>query len=128
MPFLPAKQCTHPGCPWVGRGVCPTHDRLKKKQYYANRNKSWQHLYNYRWEKYSKGRLRRHPLCVTCLNDGKTTAARVTDHIIPHKGSIKLFWDHTNHESLCKTCHDKKTAGEGAFGNEHKINDTFNNR
>ena len=32
------------------------------------------------------------------------------DHIIPHRGDQRLFWDQTNWESLCKGCHDKKTG------------------
>jgi 5-methylcytosine-specific restriction protein A len=45
--------------------------------------------------------------------------AIVVDHIIPHKGNYKLFWDKSNWQSLCKSCHDKKTAREdGAFGNK----------
>jgi 5-methylcytosine-specific restriction protein A len=44
-------------------------------------------------------------------------AAACTDHIIPHKGDQALFWDTNNHQSLCKDCHDYKTATEdGAFG------------
>ena len=41
----------------------------------------------------------------------------VVDHIIPHKGDKVLFWDRSNWQPLCKTCHDTKTAREdGGFG------------
>jgi 5-methylcytosine-specific restriction protein A len=45
-------------------------------------------------------------------------AATVVDHIIPHQGDMTLFWDaDSNWQSLCKTCHDRKTATEdGGFG------------
>jgi hypothetical protein len=33
-------------------------------------------------------------------------AAVVVDHIVPHRGDMKLFWDSGNWQSLCKTCHD----------------------
>ena len=40
-------------------------------------------------------------------------AAQVVDHIIPHRGDPSLMWDESNWQSLCKPCHDSKTAGEG---------------
>ena len=40
------------------------------------------------------------------------TASTTVDHIIPHKGDRKLFWDKTNWQALCKPCHDAKTARE----------------
>ena len=47
--------------------------------------------------------------------------ATVVDHIIPHKGDQKLFWDTRNWQPLCKPCHDKKTATEdGGFGRFQK--------
>lgn len=48
-------------------------------------------------------------------------AAEVTDHIIPHRGGIDLFWNRDNWQSLCKRCHDRKTAMEdGGFGRRLK--------
>lgn len=91
------------------------YDGIKIK-YERGKSADYQCLYNYRWEKYSKARLKRHPLCVQCLSEERTTPARVTDHIIPHKGSRHRFWDKSNHQSLCVECHNKKTATEGAFG------------
>lgn len=45
------------------------------------------------------------------------TAATVVDHKMPHKGNMALFWDHDNWQSLCKPCHDYKTATQdGGFG------------
>jgi 5-methylcytosine-specific restriction enzyme A len=31
------------------------------------------------------------------------------DHIIPHKGNQKLFWDTKNWQSLCEMHHNRKT-------------------
>jgi 5-methylcytosine-specific restriction protein A len=48
--------------------------------------------------------------------------AEVVDHIIPHRGDYTLFWDCSNHQALCKPCHDRKTAREdGAFGRARKV-------
>jgi 5-methylcytosine-specific restriction enzyme A len=58
-----------------------------------------------------------HPLCVRCLAQGRITASAVTDHITPHCGDVTAFWSATNHQALCKACHDRKTATEdGGFG------------
>jgi 5-methylcytosine-specific restriction protein A len=115
--YLPRKQCTYPGCPEiVVSGRCKKHQKIKNKEKYISRDKTYQHMYNYRWNKYSAARLRSHPLCAECLKRGKTTRATVTDHVVPHKGRVEIFWDKTNHQSLCETCHNKKTYKEGAFG------------
>lgn len=78
--------------------------------------------YDTAWEKASKGYLIRHPLCVHCLAEGIVTTSTVTDHIIPHRGDMVLFWaSDTNWQALCKRHHDKKTATEdGGFGNKRR--------
>jgi 5-methylcytosine-specific restriction protein A len=75
--------------------------------------------YGRRWQKYRLAFLHRaaNALCVECRKTGRITAATVVDHIIPHKGNDRLFWDPTNHQPLCATCHNKKTVREdGGFG------------
>ena len=54
--------------------------------------------------------LQKHPLCEECRKDGRLTPATVVDHIIPHRGDSKLFWDEHNWQPLCKDCHDRKTG------------------
>ncbi|SUO95242.1 HNH endonuclease [Suttonella ornithocola] len=62
--------------------------------------------YDGRWRKAREHYLSHHPLCVYCQREGRITPATVVDHIIPHKGDARLFWDKTNWQSLCKHCHD----------------------
>jgi 5-methylcytosine-specific restriction protein A len=66
--------------------------------------------YGYRWQRERAAYLARNPLCVTCLAAGLTVLASVVDHHVPHRGDMRLFWDVTNWQSLCKRCHDRKTA------------------
>lgn len=66
--------------------------------------------YGIRWQRYRKAYLARHPLCVECQSEGRTVAATVVDHVIPHRGDMGRFWDPCNHQSLCKQHHDAKTA------------------
>ena len=69
------------------------------------------------WLKAAKAFLIAHPLCAECERQGKVTPATEVDHIVPHKGDKKLFWDQNNWQSLCHECHSRKTAREdGGFG------------
>ena len=68
--------------------------------------------YDYRWRQARLRFLRRHPLCEHCKYEEKLTEATEVDHIIPHRGDMKRFWDMTNWMALCKPCHSKKTYEE----------------
>ncbi|MGQ7243697.1 HNH endonuclease signature motif containing protein [Salinicola sp. V024] len=64
------------------------------------------HLYKkYRWQQSRKRYLFEHPLCAFCLDDDIYMQATVVDHIIPHRGNLALFWDESNWQGLCATCH-----------------------
>jgi len=72
-------------------------------------------LYNNRaWRRTRAAHLAEHPLCVHCLADGVTQPARVVDHIDPHRGDRRKFWDGANLQSLCQGCHNRKTIRETA--------------
>lgn len=68
--------------------------------------------YTYKWQKAREVFLFSNPLCVYCEKIGKVTVANVVDHIIPHKGDQKLFWDQKNWQPLCKYCHDNIKSKE----------------
>lgn len=36
------------------------------------------------------------------------TSKLVADHVRPHRGDARLFWDEGNLQTLCKPCHDSK--------------------
>jgi len=73
--------------------------------------------YDANWRKASKSFLRAYPMCERHLDRDQWVPASVVDHVIPHKGDYELFWDEENWQSLCKRCHDHKTATEdGGFG------------
>jgi 5-methylcytosine-specific restriction endonuclease McrA len=63
----------------------------------------------YKTQAWRKGRLdflSDHPLCVKCEREGRIEPATVVDHITPHKGDDRLFYDRNNWQSLCKPHHD----------------------
>lgn len=69
--------------------------------------------YGGKWQRARLGYLAKHPLCRMCEAKGRVTAANVVDHIVDHRGDMKLFWDTSNWQPLCKPCHSEKTAAEG---------------
>ncbi len=70
-----------------------------------------------RWKRLRKLQLAKEPLCRLCKEQGYIVAATVVDHIEPHKGDYELFYDPDNLDSMCVTCHNRKTAKEdGGFG------------
>lgn len=112
MPRKLKHPCSYPGCPELTEGrYCPVHQKEMDREY--NSNRPYKKLYNSsRWQGLRRYVLNKQPLCVECLKAGVVTPATVVDHIEPHKGNVDLFWDENNLQSLCKSCHDRKTAKE----------------
>ena len=106
------KPCRHPGCPKLTDGMyCEGHAKLHA----SDRASASVRGYDSRWEKARKRFLKAHPLCVRCMEQGRVVRANVVDHVIPHRGDAKLFWDEANWQSLCKSCHDHKTMTEDRY-------------
>jgi 5-methylcytosine-specific restriction enzyme A len=72
--------------------------------------------YGPRWRRARLAFLARHPLCASCRAEARVVPATVVDHVVPHRGDQKRFWDEANWAALCKPCHDVKTAREGRWG------------
>ena len=66
--------------------------------------------YDRQWRKARLEHLRNCPWCVECAKTDRYISATDVDHIEPHRGDKRLFWDRANWQSLCKSCHSKKTA------------------
>ncbi|WP_244116465.1 HNH endonuclease [Burkholderia gladioli] len=63
--------------------------------------------------------MRENPLCVACREVNLIVPATDVDHIVPHRGDQKLFWNRSNWQALCHSCHARKTAREdGGYSNE----------
>ena len=99
---------------------CAEHQRQRRRDAEARRGSVRERGYNTAWERYSKAFLAQHPVCIDPfrLHSPASVAAECTDHIIPHKGDMALFWDAANHQALCLSCNAVKAARyEGGFGN-----------
>lgn len=81
-----------------------------KKEWNRSGLTSTQRGYGYKWQKARSHYLAKHPLCVFCTKQGRVTAADVVDHIKPHRGDMKLFWDRKNWQALCSSCHNSVKA------------------
>lgn len=67
------------------------------------------------WRKIRKVFINKNPLCKHCDDKGMTEVATVVDHIKPiNLGGDRLNED--NFQSLCESCHNKKSANESRGG------------
>ncbi len=63
------------------------------------------------WRKIRANQLHNEPLCRPCKKQGRIIQATQVDHI---DGDCNHNED-SNYQSICKTCHDKKSAREHGF-------------
>lgn len=124
MPVKPKKACNVHLCPNLTDGrFCDKHQKKheenvqkSKRDYDKNRGSATKRGYNYRWQKAREQFLYEHPLCASCMKYGLIVPSKVVDHVIAHKGDNELFWDESNWQALCKSCHDRKTSKEDGGG------------
>lgn len=71
-------------------------------------------FYNsYEWKKKRLSILKRDGgLCKECFKIGIVEVGNIVDHIIPLKANYELRLDDSNLQTLCSSCHNKKTAEE----------------
>ncbi|WP_332712632.1 HNH endonuclease signature motif containing protein [Pelagibacterium mangrovi] len=77
-------------------------DRERKARFDEQRPTARARGYDSRWQQARAEYLKAHP---HCSHPGCTATATVVDHIIPHRGDRKLFWDRKNWSSLCQHHH-----------------------
>lgn len=111
MALKPLRPCRHAGCPDLTRGGwCPKHRPQHQRRMSAAYH-SWYSLPIWT-DDLRPAHLLAEPFCCECAASGVRTRATVVDHIKPFRGDWALFVDKTNHQSLCKWHHDRKTAAE----------------
>jgi 5-methylcytosine-specific restriction enzyme A len=126
-PFAPKRPCVYPMCPnLVDKGYCQAHQdvprQMERERSRRRREDGKKNPYNdRRWRSSSKNFLMRNPLCIDCSAENRVVPAAVTDHEIPHRGDMTLFWDQSNWRPRCAKHHNAKTAKQdGGFGNPCK--------
>lgn len=109
MPFAPPRLCQ---CgkivPSGERCTCQrVADRARKARHDRQRPSARQRGYNVEWQKARAAYLSEYPYCIMCC-----AAASHVDHITPHRGDDRLFWDRTNWQSLCAHHHNSTKQRE----------------
>ena len=107
------RPCRHPGCgQLVTSGYCDRHKPKERSR--SEEAESWRWMYRTRtWlEDLRPTQLLQEPFCRECARRGDRTRATDVDHIEDHKGDWKTFCDRANLQSLCHSCHSRKTAAE----------------
>lgn len=119
MPDLPKRPCAG-GCGrLVDGGRCSTCTNGLQKD---GRESSLKRGYDNHWRKTREGYLAKHPHCADIfhIHGDNPVPATQLDHVVPHKGDKVVFWSRNNWQGLCTSCHSRKTAAEGGFGNSYR--------
>jgi 5-methylcytosine-specific restriction protein A len=102
MPYAAPKVCNRCRQPFTGKR-CPCRPAWEGSKPRASRGR--------RGQKLRAAKLSVNPICEHCHQ----RPATVVDHIIPlAEGGDEWAWE--NKSSLCKPCHDAKTAKEARRG------------
>lgn len=88
-------------------------EKARKRRYAKNRPDYARWYTKPRWRKLRATMLAQYPKCRQC---GRPSSE--VDHIIAHKGHYGLFYGKDNLQTLCKSCHSRKTAKECGFAKE----------
>jgi 5-methylcytosine-specific restriction protein A len=88
---------------------------LERRHRPKNRPTSNERGYDRAWQRLRAWKLREEPLCRHCRKRGRITPATQVDHILPlRRGGTN---DTSNLQSLCHSCHSRKTAAENGTAN-----------
>lgn len=113
MAMKPMRPCRKPGCGQLTRdGWCPAHKpREKPRSQEAQAYRRWYSLPIWT-DDLRPYQLLREPFCRECAKQGRRVYATDVDHVEDHKGDWSKFIDRNNLQSLCHSCHSRKTMAE----------------
>ena len=113
MPSKLAKPCAEYPCPELVQGTrCARHQVAVDRAVDRNRASAAQRGYGAGWREYRRVYLVTYPDCAICGEK-----ATDVDHIRPVTGrDDPAFWNQSNHQALCHSCHSRKTAKQGRWG------------
>lgn len=109
---MPKTPCAEPRCSAFAevRGRCKAHATERNRETHTPRHRhtpATSRVYSSkRWRVLRLRTLRRYPLCAEC-----GALATEVDHVTPIEEGGQP-WAPANLQSLCATCHGRKTAGE----------------
>lgn len=102
MPIRAPSIC---GCGRISQsGRCPACAAARQKAYDARRPSARERGYTSKWDQARAEYLARPENRLCRCGCGRT--ANVVDHVVPHRGDMKLFWDRKNWQPLAASpCH-----------------------
>ena len=112
MPNKPLRPCKHPGCSELTRdasGYCETH-RAEARTYERYRGSAASRGYDHEWAAFRIQYLKRHPLCVDSLEEGKIVPATEVHHKKKLRDHPELKYDEDNLMALSHDKHSIRTA------------------
>lgn len=117
MPIKPPRVC---GCGKVfpSGQTCPCR-KAKQAQYDRDRGSAAERGYDSKWRRESAAflALPGNEFCAC----GCGRRANMVDHIVAHKGDMRLFWRRSNWQPFHTSCNSRKNVKfEGGFGNSVK--------
>lgn len=114
MPGRSFKICTYPGCSELIQTKSGRCEKHTVRKYHRDNQEGTKRITGSRLTKMRRRLFQKNPLCVMCLEQGKTTLAVQRDHIQPlaEGGSEHV----SNTQALCKECHALKSAEEARRG------------
>jgi 5-methylcytosine-specific restriction protein A len=70
------------------------------------------------WQHMRQQQLARKPYCECPHHVGQSIMAEIVDHVQPHRGDRRKFFDPRNLQSLAAQCHNKfkQSAERGGYG------------
>jgi 5-methylcytosine-specific restriction protein A len=109
------KPCAHPGCPRLTSGrFCEEHARQEQRRYnHEARDPEAAKRYGRTWKKVRAVFLAAHPLCETCVAEGRLTPATIAHHKV--KLTCGGTHDEGNLQALCTECHSRLHAEGGDY-------------
>ena len=110
MARLMGRACAYYQCASIVRTkYCAQHKHIQSDVSRGTRGTTSQQGYGITWQKIRKIHLLNHPLCTDCKEHGIVKAAREVHHKLElRRGGTN---DIDNLQSLCKSCHSKRTRG-----------------
>jgi 5-methylcytosine-specific restriction enzyme A len=104
------KLCSYAGCRTLTKtGRCERHTlaRVGSRQFKEGK----QFLNSSAWQRLRALKIQETPWCELCaLTSPQPVPATDVDHIRPRHSHPRLKLEMSNLQSLCKSCHSKKTA------------------
>lgn len=115
------KICSYPGCNTPvevddfdrSSPRCPAHPatHTPKKRYSHHYHNGKNIYHGYKWKKLRQAYIEHQPICEHCLRFDIYEPANMVDHVKEVKDGGEPY-DWNNLQSLCWSCHRRKTAAE----------------